>query len=169
MYTQSVVTAKCKLYQTSSKLLNDFFQGGADFKTWSSKPGVALFVYAQLARDFGWDSYKKVFRIYNDLPKDSHPKTKEDKINLWVTTFSEVVKKNLSPLFDFWGWPIKEFDEISKFPMFLPDDDITNDIGKERAMATREIYTIDISKDDEDRALDNIDVSSEDQSTCGLI
>ena len=78
--------------------------------------------------------------------KTSHPKTKEDEIRLWVITFSKVVEKNLSPLFDLWGWPIDEIelDEIKRFPVLLPEDKITNDIGKGRAMAIRKKYTMDI-------------------------
>lgn len=28
-------------------------------------------------------------------------------MNLWVKKFSEVVKKNLAPFFEAWGWPVQ--------------------------------------------------------------
>ena len=36
---------------------------------WMSDASVALFVYAQLAREFGWGAYKSVFRRYQSEPE----------------------------------------------------------------------------------------------------
>jgi hypothetical protein len=36
-------------------------------------------LYAQLARDFGWEAYKTVFRRYDDLSKKDKPKANRKK------------------------------------------------------------------------------------------
>jgi hypothetical protein len=49
-------------------------------------------LYAQLARDSGWNAYKTVFNIYDKLPDECRPKTQKEKDNMWMVTFSKVVK-----------------------------------------------------------------------------
>ena len=99
-----------------------YLQQGANFEVWQSKPGVALFVYAQLAYHFSWDSYKAVFRVYNDLT--SNPSSLQEAIDLWFVTFSKQVEKDLSPWTDFWGIPFSETarKQLIGFPSFLPND-----------------------------------------------
>lgn len=81
-----------------------YLQNGANFKKWKEDPGLALLIYTQLAREFGWDSYKSVFRYYESAqPKLS---TDQEKIDYWIEIFSHQVKRNLVPLFKFWGIPI---------------------------------------------------------------
>lgn len=36
------------------------------------------------------------------------PDDNDSKMNLWAETFSHLVKKNLTPFFKAWAWPIKE-------------------------------------------------------------
>ena len=51
-----------------------YISNGSNFSEWKNQPGVALFIYAQLAREYGWESYKSVFRIYDNLkPKLKYP------------------------------------------------------------------------------------------------
>lgn len=84
----------------------NYISNGSKFDEWKEKPGVALFIYTQLAREYGWDSYKEVFRKYAEL----NPKleTDEDKIDYWIEIFSRQVKQNLIPLFKFWGFPVSQ-------------------------------------------------------------
>ncbi len=76
------------------------------FDKWKENPGVALFIYAQLAREYGWDSYKAVFRKYDEL--NSELKSNQKKIDYWIMTFSREVEYNLIPLFKFWNFPISQ-------------------------------------------------------------
>ncbi|VDI65313.1 Hypothetical predicted protein [Mytilus galloprovincialis] len=114
----------------------------AKYDTWCDSPGVALLVYAQLARDFGWTAYKSVFRTYNKFPEDKRPSTQQEKENMWVQTLSNVVKRNLSPVFEFWGWPIQLYaiDELNKFLPYLPDDVTTREFAKDRATKILQKY-----------------------------
>ena len=109
--------------------LDGFFNNGAPFDDWGRKPGLALFIYAQLVNCFGWESYKKVFRSYHTLPSIRHPRTDQDKIDLWFEIFSETVKFNLQPLVEFWGIPLSQKckENLKKLNLesFLPRDEIT--------------------------------------------
>jgi hypothetical protein len=51
-------------------------------------------LYAQLARDSGWNAYKTVFNIYDKLPDECRPKTQKEKDNMWMVTFSKVVPES---------------------------------------------------------------------------
>lgn len=119
-----------------------YLQEGAKYDTWCDSPGVALLVYAQLARDFGWTAYKSVFRTCNKFPEDKRPSTQQEKENMWVQTLSNVVKRNLSPVFEFWGWPIQLYaiDELNKFLPYLPDDVTTREFAKDRATKILQKY-----------------------------
>ena len=104
-----------------------YLRNGANFKEWQDNPGVALFVYAQLINSFGWESFKAVFRLYNN--GSLSPNTNQEKIDLWFSKFSEVVKYNLYPMAKFWGIPVsdrisRELQESGLLP-FLPEDEIT--------------------------------------------
>jgi hypothetical protein len=44
-----------------------YISNGSKFHEWKQKPGVALFIYAQLAREYGWKNYKSIFEKYEEL------------------------------------------------------------------------------------------------------
>ncbi|XP_063414915.1 TRPM8 channel-associated factor homolog [Mytilus trossulus] len=94
---------------------SNYLREGSKYDKWFSNAGIALLVYAQLARDFGWGTYKSVFRTYDKLPKDKRPSNQQEKENMWIQTFSNVVKRNLSLVFEFWGWPIRGLDDLKRF------------------------------------------------------
>ncbi|CAF3336682.1 unnamed protein product [Rotaria sp. Silwood1] len=79
---------------------------GKPFDEWKATAGVSLFIYAQLAREFGWNSYKAVFRQYEETKPNLT--SDQEKIDHWITTFSHQVGFNLVPLFKFWGFPISQ-------------------------------------------------------------
>ncbi|CAF2870793.1 unnamed protein product [Rotaria sp. Silwood2] len=81
-------------------------KNGTPFDEWKATAGVGLFVYAQLVREFGWDSYKAVFRQYEETKPTLN--SDQEKIDHWITTFSRQVGHNLVPLFKFWGFPISQ-------------------------------------------------------------
>src|SRR6218665_1797693 len=106
-----------------------FLKNGTDFQVWKSSPGVALFVYAQLAHEFGWESYRKVFRRYLVMSDIERPTIDQQKIDTWFSMFSEIVGCNLAPLASFWNIPLS-LDAVGQlhtaFPVgFLPDDEVT--------------------------------------------
>ncbi|XP_074123757.1 TRPM8 channel-associated factor 2-like isoform X2 [Sminthopsis crassicaudata] len=84
--------------------LEEYKKKGAPLSMWYT--WTALETYLQLQEAFGWESFIQVFKTYQQLT--NVPKEKEDKMNLWVTKFSEQVQKNLAPFFKAWGWPVQE-------------------------------------------------------------
>jgi len=98
---------------------------------WPGHAGIGLVIYAQLIRDFGWESYKKVFAEYNQLHKSERPKTDEDRMHQWIFRFSKVVSRNLIPFFKFWHIPVEERTvlEVGTFlQIYQPDDEITREL-----------------------------------------
>ncbi|CAF0735671.1 unnamed protein product [Adineta ricciae] len=95
----------------------EYINNGSDFNEWKDNPGVALFIYAQLAREYGWESYKEVFRKYEETKPNLD--SDEDKMDYWVKMFSQQVGQNLVPLFKFWGFPISQstIDELTDYPI----------------------------------------------------
>ena len=99
-------------------------------------------LYAQLARDSGWNAYKTVFNIYDKLPDECRPKTQKEKDNMWMVTFSKVVKRNFCPLFNFWGWQITSIvlEELQTFTHHLPNEETTSAFVKERTAQIAKKY-----------------------------
>ena len=84
----------------------------------------------------------QVFRKYNNLPDKEKPKSNDDKIDRWMTTFSKMVNYNLTPLFEFWGLPLSEQAKasVSGLEAFFPDDEITQEYGPDQAAAILKKY-----------------------------
>ncbi|XP_058047683.1 TRPM8 channel-associated factor homolog [Ahaetulla prasina] len=95
--------------------IENYIRNGAnldDFEVFT-----ALEPYLQLQEAFGWDPYIHIFAKYQTM--SNIPDEKKDKMNLWVETFSQEVKRNLAPFFKTWGWPIE--DSVSeKLALFYP-------------------------------------------------
>ncbi|ELU05583.1 hypothetical protein CAPTEDRAFT_195748 [Capitella teleta] len=104
-----------------------YLMAGADFTTWKKEPGIALGIYAQLAHHLGWGTYKAVFRKYEVMSNEQKPKTDDEKIRLWITTFAECCGQNLCALFRFWGFTIPNDLQrnLAELPLFLPMDEMT--------------------------------------------
>ena len=111
-------------------ITEQFLKDGADYEKWKSKAEIALFVYAQLAREFGWESYKKVFLRYETMTGFTSPRTDQEMIDTWFVIFLEVVEYNLAPLAHFWNIPLSSetvshlkkaypvgflYDEVTRF------------------------------------------------------
>jgi hypothetical protein len=96
---------------------NKYIEKGSQFDEWKQDPGVALFIYAQLVREYGWQNYKDVFRKY----EKTQPNLDSDqaKMDHWITTFSQQVGQNLVPLFKFWGFPVSDstVDDLEQLPI----------------------------------------------------
>ncbi|XP_053319223.1 TRPM8 channel-associated factor homolog [Spea bombifrons] len=81
-----------------------YLKNGTILDEWSV--WTALETYLQLQEGFGWDPFKRVFSEYQTFSNVS--KDKNEKMNLWVETFSRAVNRNLVPFFQAWGWPIED-------------------------------------------------------------
>jgi len=94
-----------------------YIEKGSKFDEWKENPGVALFIYAQLVREYGWESYKDIFRKY----EQTRPSLDEnqEKMDHWIRTFSQQVGHNLVPLFKFWGFPVSEsiVNDLNELPI----------------------------------------------------
>src|SRR6218665_2404429 len=114
-----------KLQEQLSEL-GTFLKDAADFEKFGD---FGIFMYAQLQHEFGWKSFKTVFRRYESMIDEEKPKDEQMKIDTWFSIFSEAVKLNLSPLASFWGIPLSKgtIDRLqTAFPVgFLPDDEVT--------------------------------------------
>ena len=95
----------------------EYIENGSNFDEWKEKAGVALFIYAQLIREYGWKSYRGVFREYEQKQPDLQ--SEQDKMDHWIATFSRHVGHNLVPLFKFWGFPVSEstVDDLDALPI----------------------------------------------------
>ncbi|XP_032761090.1 TRPM8 channel-associated factor 3 [Rattus rattus] len=83
--------------------VKDHLSKGAPLSNWIV--WTALETYLQLQEGFGWEPFIQLFANYQTLT--GLPQNNEDKMNLWVKKFSEVVQKNLAPFFKAWGWPVQ--------------------------------------------------------------
>ncbi|CAF1361588.1 unnamed protein product [Adineta ricciae] len=102
----------------------EYIKNGANFVKWREDPLLGLLIYTQLAQQFGWSNYKAVFRYYeNNKPNLTND---QQKIDYWIVTFSQQVKKNLIPLFKFWGFPISAstVKTLSTLPTAVISDEI---------------------------------------------
>lgn len=96
--------------------------GKPNFQKWKSDPGLALCMYVQLQKEFGWDAYKKVFAAYHSLKPQERPKNDLQKRDLWMVLFSKTVNRNLGPFFRAWGIPVskKALESIENMPSWVP-------------------------------------------------
>ncbi len=94
-----------------------------DFKRWQSDPGIALWTYIFLQREFGWEAFQDVFRAYAHTPKEELPKTEQQKRDQWATRFSTRVGRDLGPYFEAWGVPISKAAraEMASEKAWMPD------------------------------------------------
>jgi hypothetical protein len=106
------------------KRLRGYLSGSDKFARWKSDPFLALIMYSQLRNGFGWETYKKVFAEYRDLPKEQRPKTDEEKHDQWMVRYAKAAGKNLGPFFEAWGVPTSTAarDSIKSLPAWMPPD-----------------------------------------------
>jgi len=102
--------------------LQKYVDGGADFAQWKNDPFLALTMYIELQKGFGWDAYKKVFAEYHRLPDAQRPKTDAEKRDQWMVRFSRTVGHNLGPFFQAWGVPTspEARASIAGLPAWMP-------------------------------------------------
>lgn len=111
------------LMQPHLEKAKEYILKGPKFKESNVDTGIHLYMYIQLNNHFGWETYKKVFRSYNNLREDQKPKENHDKIDMWFVTFSDTVQENLTPFADLWGIPLSETakHKMEKYPCSVPE------------------------------------------------
>ena len=122
--------------------MKNYLLAGADFNRWKREAGTALGIYAQQGRDLGWATFKAVFREYNKLAPSEEPNPDDQKIDHWIIRLSNIAGKNLCPMFDFWGFPIRSavLTAVEHLPKFLHSDETTNEMAPGRAADIRRKY-----------------------------
>jgi hypothetical protein len=95
---------------------------GSPFERWKAEPFLALTMYVQLRREFGWEVYKKVFAEYCGLPEAERPRTDDEKRHQWLVRFSRAAGRDLGPFFAGWGVPVsaKARAQVADLPPWLP-------------------------------------------------
>lgn len=106
---------------TEAQAERRYLEGG-NFAKWKSDPFVALIMYDQLRKEFGWAPFKKVFAEYRDLPAAKRPKTDDEKRDMWMVMFSHAVHRNLGPFFEHWKIPVSAAarKSIVNLPVWMP-------------------------------------------------
>ncbi|MDQ7780867.1 MAG: M60 family metallopeptidase [Planctomycetota bacterium] len=126
LYAIEQLTGK-KAEQTHEALQTDLaakakrhHDAGADFGKWKSDPFLALTMYVQLQKAFGWDPFKKVFAEYRTA--SDPPENDNGKRDQWMVRFSKAVGRNLGPFFEWWGVPTSESarKSIADLPVWMP-------------------------------------------------
>ncbi len=100
-----------------------YLEEGADFAKWKSSPGIALVSYAQLQKEFGWDSMTRVFKEYETMPASQRPTDNQAKMDEWVRRLSLSTNHDLRPFYKMWGMPLSESllndTTLSRLPVWM--------------------------------------------------
>jgi len=94
-----------------------------DFAAWQEDPFLALIMYIQVQKAFGWEPFKKVFAEYRALAPDDRPQSDDAKRDQWLVRLSRTVGRNLGPFFEAWRIPTSEAarQQIANLPAWMPD------------------------------------------------
>jgi len=93
--------------QTEQKhIVKNYFDAGSDFNDWKGHAFLALHMYNQLIEVYGWQALEEIIGDYKLIKSADRPKSDQDKMDLWFTSYSLKVGENLSNFFDHWGMPI---------------------------------------------------------------
>jgi hypothetical protein len=97
---------------------------GSDFDRWKKDPFLALQMYIQLQRAFGWEPFKAVFAEYRGLAKEQRPHNDNEKRDQWLVRISRACGRNLGPFFERWGVPTSEAARasIAGMPAWVPEE-----------------------------------------------
>ena len=97
--------------------------GGRQFSEWQSDPWLALEMYLQMEKAFGWEPFKQVFSEYGGLTDAQRPKTEEQKHDQWMTRMARATGKNLGPFFEKWNVPTSAAarKSIADLPAWMPE------------------------------------------------
>ncbi len=110
-------------FKSRERTMGVYFARGAEFEQWKRDPFLALFMYCQLQEAFGWETFKRVFAEYRDLPQNERPRDEFAKRDQWMVRFSRACGKNLGPFFEAWGIPVTSAARrsIADLPEWMPE------------------------------------------------
>ncbi len=92
----------------SMKPVEEYVKAGSDFETWKREPFLALRMYVQMRREFGWETFTKVFAEYRGLKRGEQPKSEAEKRDQWMVRFSLAAGRDLGAFFEKWGVPVSK-------------------------------------------------------------
>ncbi len=106
----------------TQKMMKKYFTEGASYEKWKSDPFLGLIMFRQMQEGFGWESFKSFFKEYQKIGSTIGRLNDQKKRDLWVKTYSNVVKRNLAPFWETWGIPISDEvgKELEKYPQWKP-------------------------------------------------
>ena len=96
---------------------------GKPFKSWQGDPWLALEMYLQMQKAFGWEPFKRVFAEYGALTEAQKPKGELQQHDQWMTRMSRATGHNLGPFFQKWNVPTsaQARAEIANLPAWMPE------------------------------------------------
>lgn len=99
-----------------------YLKRGANFDEWKRDPFLALQMYVQLEKEFGWETFKRVFAEYRGLANEQRPRNDDQKRDQWMVRFSRTCGRNLGPFFTVWGVPTSDAarKSIADLPEWMP-------------------------------------------------
>jgi hypothetical protein len=102
--------------------LRKYLDAGAPFGKWKDDPFLALTMYIQVAEQFGWEPFRKVFAEYAALSAAERPKTDQEERDQWLLRLSRATGRNLGAFFQTWGVPTSDSARMSlqELPVWLP-------------------------------------------------
>ncbi|MBL9116207.1 MAG: hypothetical protein JNJ83_14465 [Verrucomicrobiaceae bacterium] len=90
---------------------------------WKSDPFLALTIYIQLIDEFGWEPWRKYLHSFDDKAFGPKPANSDAARDQFLVRYSQIVGKDLSQLFDFWGIPVSSSarSQVTKLEPWIPD------------------------------------------------
>lgn len=106
----------------TQKQMKKYFAEGANYEKWKDDPFLGLIMFRQMQEGFGWESFKAFFREYQKIGPNIGDLNDQQKRDLWVKTYSNIVKRNLAPFWNTWGVTISDNinKELSVYPQWMP-------------------------------------------------
>ncbi len=106
----------------TQKMMKKYFAEGASYEKWKKDPFLGLIMFRQMQEGFGWESFKSFFKEYQKIGPAIGELNDQQKRDLWVKTYSNIVKRNLAPFFNTWGVDISEQTqkELAGLPAWKP-------------------------------------------------
>lgn len=100
----------------TTRKIERYFDKGADFEEWKRDPFVGLITLRQLQEDFGWETFKKAFRKFQQDDKqnfghrirESREQSDQRKMDNFVVYMSQAAERDLTPFFKVWGFPLSD-------------------------------------------------------------
>ncbi|TKC07390.1 hypothetical protein FA047_09080 [Pedobacter frigoris] len=106
----------------TQKSMKAYFAAGPAYEKWQKDAFLGLIMFRQMQEGFGWESFKSFFKAYQKLGPTIGRLNDQQKRDLWLKTYSNIVQRNLAPFWETWGIPISDDveKELSKYDKWMP-------------------------------------------------